>query len=232
MWGTGLRGRPSCAVFMKISIKTQNTKMTFDLRQEDAESLIWSAFQYASGNQPYQEVPDPEEGGYPEDAGDPDSAEGLDGEEEAEGQQPEPDGWAQPDSAGGEPDGGAGPLVPDGLPPGMGQEGQEPGISAPWVMQEPGHQRYKGFLFIKCRACGKMKGFCAKKPIDTYTCICGEKTPVQDLVPMVAACKCRKIWTYRTNADDQAIEMECIACGNPIDLVWNARRGKYVSIED
>lgn len=222
---------------MKFSIKTNNTEMTFDLRQEEAESLVLSALRYAYGNQPCQETPeaeeeyggDPEYGGYQEDAGYQDGAaaeeepqaQETDGylgqpEEPVGGVQPGADGWSQPDASGGDPD--------------MGQEGQEPQTPAPWVPQELKPRGYKGFLLIKCRKCGKLKAFCAKTPIGSYICDCGGTTPIQNLVSATAACECGKIWRYRTNADDQTIEVRCIACGSPIDLVWNDRRGKYVTI--
>lgn len=99
-------------------------------------------------------------------------------------------------------------------------------------MREPGSWKYKGFLLIKCQHCGKLKGLCAKIPIDTYICGCGGKTPIQNLVNATAVCECGKKWSYRTNANDQMIEVNCIQCGSPIDLKWNARRGMYVTLRD
>lgn len=249
----------SCVNIMKLTIETQNSKMAFELRQDEVESLVWTAFQYATGNQQCQEKPGTqpeaengenaayegpasedayaEEGaawpgnGKAEDPGFPDTAEAQGIPEDA-GLSGEPGKGDGTPGFDGDPDRGI-QQEPQGQPlPDPAQDGPEQMPSDPFTMMRPRPRKYKGFLLIKCQHCGKLRAFCAKTPIDTYICDCGGKTPIQNLVPAGAYCKCGKVWTYRTNADDHLIEVNCIECGNPIDLVWNERRGKYVTLQD
>ena len=89
---------------------------------------------------------------------------------------------------------------------------------------------YKGFLLIKCQGCGEMRSFCAKTPIHTYICNCGEETPLGELQEAYAKCKCGKKWRYLTNATDNVIESRCIECGMPLDMMYNSRKKQYVPL--
>lgn len=111
------------------------------------------------------------------------------------------------------------------MSPDLAQESQALEPFYQWKMQKPKHLKYKGFMLIKCQHCGELKGFCAKTPIDTYTCSCGGKTPIQKMAPAVAKCECEKNWSYQTNADNQMLEINCFECGSPIDLKWNLHKG-------
>jgi len=91
---------------------------------------------------------------------------------------------------------------------------------------------YKGFLLIKCQQCGKLKGFCAKTPINSYFCNCGWETPLSHLKVAIADCECGQHWIYRTNAEDNIIEVNCIECGNPIDMSYNPKKKVYATIQD
>lgn len=225
-----------CIIIMKFMIKTQNSEMAFDLRQEEIESLVWTAFQYAAGNQQYQEETQPEEEvrGYEEKEGyiedrvagvireeveDSGMLEGQNDLEETAGLSGDSDGVS------GQEQQGQPPLDP-------AQGIQEQASYNPQVTQKIRKREYKGFLLIKCQHCGKLKGFCPKTPIQTFLCECGGQTPIQNMVQATASCKCGKNWVYRTNADDRTIEINCIKCGGPIDLVWNVRKGRYVTLQD
>lgn len=237
---------------MKMTIKTPNSKMAFNLRPEAVESLVWSAYQYSVETQPPQDELEMAAQPVERYEGYADGTESLAGEEMTIEMQPqkaagecqqlegptmdrmqqEADGWKQTGSDGTEPDGANRQGVSDGMPPGLAQESQTLEPSCQWKMQEPKHQKYKGFMLIKCKHCGKLKGMCAKTPIDTYTCSCGGKTPIQDMVPVVAKCECGKNWLYRTNADDQMLEINCLECGSPIDLEWNSHKGIYDTLQN
>ena len=64
-----MQARTSCVIIMKLTIRTKNSKMTFELSQEDVESLVWTAFQYAVRNQQYQEGEEPGLEAQPEEEG-------------------------------------------------------------------------------------------------------------------------------------------------------------------
>lgn len=92
--------------------------------------------------------------------------------------------------------------------------------------------KYTGFLLVRCQHCGKVRGFRAKVPTDTYICDCGRRTPFDRLVPVYAECKCGKTWRYKTNETEGIFGINCLECGNPIDLEYNARKKMYVTIQD
>lgn len=90
---------------------------------------------------------------------------------------------------------------------------------------------YKGFLYIKCKHCGAVKGFCSKHPLDHYKCdSCGGKTEFSDerMVRMKIDCmNCGSHFDYYTNITDDMILYDCIKCQSPIDLVFNERRNQF-----
>lgn len=96
--------------------------------------------------------------------------------------------------------------------------------------EEP--QEYRGFLIIKCKHCGKIKGFCAKNPISEFTCECGGKTELHDLKPAFLKCKCGNQYKYKTNITAETFDYKCLHCGRPVDLELNSRRNTYVTISD
>ena len=104
--------------------------------------------------------------------------------------------------------------------------------SEPEKPEEHEPEEYRGFLLIKCKHCGKIKGFCAKTPISEFTCGCGEKTELYSLKPAHLHCKCGSNWKYKTNITDEAFDYNCLNCGSPIDLELNSRRNTYVTITD
>lgn len=94
-----------------------------------------------------------------------------------------------------------------------------------------GDGKYKGFLFIRCEHCGETRGFNAKVPIDEYKCSeCGGKTKLIGLRPAHLDCDCGKHWKYQTNETADVLTINCINCGQPVDMMLNARRTAYTSI--
>ena len=99
------------------------------------------------------------------------------------------------------------------------------------AVYKPTDGKYKGFLFIKCEHCGETRGFNAKVPIDEYKCSeCGGKTKLKGLRPAHLDCECGKHWKYQTNETADVLTINCINCGQPVDMMLNARRTAYTSI--
>ena len=82
---------------------------------------------------------------------------------------------------------------------------------------------YKGFLLIRCPACGDTKGFCVKSEIRETKCrACGETFPVADLRPLFLNCPaCGAGFKYYTNIDEP-VTWPCLTCKTPVDLELNA----------
>lgn len=93
-------------------------------------------------------------------------------------------------------------------------------------------EEYKGFLLIKCKHCGQIKGFCAKTPINEFSCECGGKTELHDLKIAHLHCRCGSHWKYKTNITEEKFEYNCLNCGSPVDMELNSRRNTYVTIQD
>ncbi len=91
---------------------------------------------------------------------------------------------------------------------------------------EAGH---KGFMIVRCKSCGKTKGFCAKTPITSFRCHCGEETQLGDMRRAFVTCKCGGNFKYRTNIRDDYFEFNCLNCGSPVDLYWNEKKKAYES---
>lgn len=100
------------------------------------------------------------------------------------------------------------------------------------AQQEYEPEEYKGFLLIKCKHCGKLKGFCAKTPISEFSCECGGKTELHGLKMAHLHCKCGSNWKYKTNVTEEKFEYNCLNCGSPVDMELNSRRNTYVTITD
>lgn len=98
------------------------------------------------------------------------------------------------------------------------------------------NNRYGGFLYIKCKHCGEVKGFCVKTAIDSYTCkSCGEVTHFseEEMKPMIVNCPyCGSHFEYHTNITEDTILYDCLKCQSPIDLEYNTRRKQYNNLGD
>lgn len=96
--------------------------------------------------------------------------------------------------------------------------------------REEERESYKGFLFIRCEACGKEKGYSSKYPLTFHKCDCGHRTDLHDLKPVHLYCKCGSKYKYMTNISDPQFTMNCLSCGAPVDLELNSRGTAYVTI--
>lgn len=91
-------------------------------------------------------------------------------------------------------------------------------------------EKYKGFMLIRCSECGELKGFCAKKPTDTYYCKnCGGKTPLTEMRVLYQDCDCGKHYKYITNCTEDTLSHRCIECGGITEMRMNSRRTAYVT---
>ena len=105
-------------------------------------------------------------------------------------------------------------VTPEKLPP---QETiqEEPEV-APMEINKNMTQElrgYAGFLHIRCEHCGKTKTFCTKHQLSYYGCKeCGGTTK------------------YFTNETAELIELNCINCGMPVALKYNAKKKLYETI--
>ena len=90
---------------------------------------------------------------------------------------------------------------------------------------------YTGFLHIRCEHCGKTKTFCAKHQLSYYGCKeCGKKTDLKDLKQAFTNCECGGTSRYFTNETAELIELNCINCGMPVALKYNAKKKLYETI--
>lgn len=90
---------------------------------------------------------------------------------------------------------------------------------------------YTGFLHIRCEHCGKTKTFCTKHQLSHYSCKeCGEKTELKDLKLAFINCECGSWLRYFTNETADLIELNCINCGMPVALKYNAKKKLYETI--
>lgn len=89
---------------------------------------------------------------------------------------------------------------------------------------------YGGFLYIKCRDCGKIKGFCAKVRLSNFRCDCGSVTRLENLVPLFLRCECGRNARYLTNMEEPAFDVVCYDCGSPVAVEWNPKKKQYETI--
>lgn len=93
----------------------------------------------------------------------------------------------------------------------------------------------KGFLIVECESCGQTREFCSRAEITSNKChSCGHVTTLDKtyMRPAYAKCKCGREFKYQTNATGDAITINCIACGSPIDMQLNGRGTAYVTLRD
>lgn len=95
---------------------------------------------------------------------------------------------------------------------------------------KPG-RTYKGFLYIRCQGCGRIRGFCTKEPLSAHKCTCGHETVLKDLIPLCLNCECGKQFNYQTNIEEFLFDMNCINCGSPVPIKWNKAKRSYETIK-
>lgn len=93
---------------------------------------------------------------------------------------------------------------------------------------------YKGFIYWKCKKCGAIRGFCLKKESKGIHCMsCGDDSLFEEpLKPLYAKCECGKSYKYMTNMDEEMFDMDCMECGTPIPIKWNAHDMCYQTIKN
>lgn len=95
---------------------------------------------------------------------------------------------------------------------------------------EEEEESYKGFLYVECEECKKVKGFCVKQPITYHKCECGHETPLRNLIPAHVKCVCESRFTYNTNLQVSAFTIECLHCGAPVDMELGAKAKAFVTV--
>ena len=73
--------------------------------------------------------------------------------------------------------------------------------------------------------------FCTKHQLSYYGCKeCGKKTDLKDLKGAFINCECGGTARYLTNETAELIELNCINCGMPVALKYNAKKKLYETI--
>lgn len=110
---------------------------------------------------------------------------------------------------------------------GQGKPREEKPVAEELVISE--RKTYSGFLYLKCKECGEIRGFCPKKGIETYHCSeCGAETPfLEELKPLYVNCECGEKYKYMTNMTEEMFDIQCIECGNPVAVKWNEKKQIY-----
>lgn len=97
-----------------------------------------------------------------------------------------------------------------------------------------GLYKYKGFLYIKCPVCGKIRAFCSRKEVEGYQCMsCGADIPfTEELTSLNVDCECGHHSYYRTNMKDKSFDVNCIDCGTPVAVTYNAKKKLYETMKE
>lgn len=123
-------------------------------------------------------------------------------------------------------------VTPEKLPPQETIQG-EPEVAPVEINKNMTQELsgYTGFLHIRCEHCGKSKTFCTKHQLSYYGCKeCGKKTDLKDLKGAFINCECGGTARYLTNETAELIELNCINCGMPVALKYNAKKKLYETI--
>lgn len=88
---------------------------------------------------------------------------------------------------------------------------------------------YRGFLLIRCEACGKVCAYNAREETREFTCRdCGHVTPLRDMAVAELRCPdCKKSWVYKTNLTDAEVFNRCVACGADMRSRWSTKLKRY-----
>lgn len=101
--------------------------------------------------------------------------------------------------------------------------------------EEPSVREVKGFMLIKCSACGDARSFFLKDYTTTCNCAaCGAEIPLDGnlLKPVYAKCPaCENALKYKTNFTGDRLTLACKRCGGPIDCELNGKRNAYTTIK-
>lgn len=185
---------------MRVQLTTPSAELSFDLSTVAAETLIKTAFRLSNTSKP-----SPREGQAQNTAGDMPVLNTSESEV--------PAAQSQADAG-----------------PDAGQPPHEDVATFPTERPEE-RTRYRGFMLIKCGHCGHRKAFNVNSPIEIFCCEkCRQYTQLKGLAPVLAECECGKRWRYMTNENADLLEINCLACGSPISLSFDAHKKAYTTI--
>jgi len=91
----------------------------------------------------------------------------------------------------------------------------------------------KGFILLRCQACGNTFKLFQREPKKRVFCKCGHCVDLA--VPLAhfqcTCAKCGKQSWGKTNIEEASIEVRC-SCGNPITLNWYPEDRQYGTFEE
>ena len=92
-------------------------------------------------------------------------------------------------------------------------------------------ERVTGFVYMKCEHCGAIHGTNIRIEREQYRCPdCRGLTPFIDLRDLEVSCECGKNFHYKTNLRDPMFDIPCLACGSPVAVSYNEKKGVYQTI--
>lgn len=192
---------------MRVQLTTPSAELSFDLSADAAETLIRTAFRLSNTSNPV-----PAEGQASQGTDIPE----WDG---TNSDMPAQDAYEAP----------AEQAPAEGRAD--SRQPQRESVAAFALERPEDRTQYRGFLLIRCEHCGQRKSFNANTPISTFRCEgCHQHTLLRNLTPVFADCECGKHWKYRTNETADLMEINCLECGSPISLAYNARKKVYATI--
>lgn len=104
---------------------------------------------------------------------------------------------------------------------------------APAKTEGKSDEGFKGFLWIKCSACGKVKGLCAKFPMTHFICNeCKAETQLRDLRMAHVRCSCcGRSYDYKTNIAEEQFMIPCFGCTAPVDMELNRAGTTFIVVD-
>ena len=91
---------------------------------------------------------------------------------------------------------------------------------------------YKGFMYIECPHCKKIKGFNIKETRNKYICSeCENEFEFEEeLRHLNVRCQCGAAYHYMTNLKENMFDINCFNRGNPVAVSWNEKKKIYDTI--
>lgn len=198
---------------MKLQIKSEHAVMEFEMTHANALSLIGMAIKYARG-----ESPDTEPAALPQEV----TAAEVKEEQPAKTEEQ----LAAPPAEKPAPHSRLESLFGDRSKWNMPAADSKKKVNS---RIREGQEEYKGFMYIECEACGKVKGFCTKNYIRYHRCECGHENEL-NCRPAHVKCKCGETFTYNTNIQRDEFTIDCLTCGAPVDMTLGAKGTAFVTV--
>lgn len=92
---------------------------------------------------------------------------------------------------------------------------------------------YKGLIMVECPDCGVRVTVNFKNRTSWFHCRnCMTDIPMEKIrKAYIQKCYCcGRSTALLTNIPDDSMEIRCRACGAPVDLVWNEKKGVFVNL--